>query len=148
MIPWPGCGCGRELLQELRDSHSKLSQAQQQYHSYLKGCQIAYAGDYARAVPLLQSIIDRSEDVTLRFRARATVANVQSVATQYDEAFSQLGSLLALVTTGSPAKHAMTALITGARTATADPPWLACAGAVLLAAATAIAACRATARLE
>ncbi|MEV4940261.1 ABC transporter [Streptomyces zaomyceticus] len=59
-----------------------------------------------------------------------------------------LGSLLALVTTGSPAKHAMTALITGARTATADPPWLACAGAVLLAAATAFAACRATARLE
>ncbi|GHG41236.1 ABC transporter [Streptomyces zaomyceticus] len=59
-----------------------------------------------------------------------------------------LGSLLALVTTGSPAKHAMTALITGARAATADPPWLACAGAVLLAAATAIAACRATARLE
>ncbi|MCX4984165.1 ABC transporter [Streptomyces sp. NBC_00572] len=59
-----------------------------------------------------------------------------------------LGSLLALVTTGSPAKHAMTALITGARTATADPPWLACAGAVLLAAACAALACRATARLE
>ncbi|MFJ8662031.1 ABC transporter [Streptomyces sp. NPDC093795] len=59
-----------------------------------------------------------------------------------------LGSLLALVTTGSPAKHAMTALITGSRTATADPPWLACAGAVLLAAAAAVLASRATARLE
>ncbi|MFF5789284.1 ABC transporter [Streptomyces sp. NPDC012693] len=59
-----------------------------------------------------------------------------------------LGSLLALVTTGSPAKHAMTALISGSRTATADPPWLACAGAVLLAAAAAALACRATARLE
>ncbi|MFE9741458.1 ABC transporter [Streptomyces sp. NPDC006477] len=59
-----------------------------------------------------------------------------------------LGSLLALVTTGSPAKHAMTALISGSRTATADPPWPACAGAVLLAAAAAALACRATARLE
>ncbi|WP_435973490.1 ABC transporter [Streptomyces sp. Qhu_M48] len=59
-----------------------------------------------------------------------------------------LGSLLALVTTGSPAKHAMTALISGARTATADPPWLACAGALLLAAAAAALSCRATARLE
>ncbi|MBB4985074.1 ABC transporter [Streptomyces nymphaeiformis] len=59
-----------------------------------------------------------------------------------------LGSLLALVTTGSPAKYAMTALVTGARTATADPPWLACGGALLLAAATAALACRATARLE
>ncbi|AJF67854.1 ABC transporter [Streptomyces vietnamensis] len=59
-----------------------------------------------------------------------------------------LGSLLALVTTGSPAKYAMTALVTGARTTTADPPWLACAGALLLAAATAALASRATARLE
>lgn len=58
------------------------------------------------------------------------------------------GSLLALVTTGSPAKHALTALVTGSRTATAQLPWLACAGAVLLAAATATLACRATARLE
>ncbi|MFE7551656.1 ABC transporter [Streptomyces gardneri] len=58
------------------------------------------------------------------------------------------GSLLALVTTGSPAKQALTALVTGSRTTTAHPPWLACAGAVLLAAATAALACRATARLE
>ncbi|WP_225799097.1 ABC transporter [Streptomyces sp. NK15101] len=59
-----------------------------------------------------------------------------------------LGSLLALVTTGSPAKLAMTVLVTGTRTAAADPPWLACGGALLLAAATAALACRATARLE
>ncbi|MER7948059.1 ABC transporter [Streptomyces sp. NPDC096079] len=59
-----------------------------------------------------------------------------------------LGSLLALVTTGSPAKHAMTALVTGARTATAQPPWLACGGALLLAAGAAALASRATARLE
>ncbi|MFJ2788780.1 MULTISPECIES: ABC transporter [unclassified Streptomyces] len=59
-----------------------------------------------------------------------------------------LGSLLALVTTGSPAKHAVTALVTGARTATAEPPWLACGGALLLAAAVAALARAATARLE
>ncbi|MEE1813496.1 hypothetical protein PUR59_00305, partial [Streptomyces sp. SP18ES09] len=39
-------------------------------------------------------------------------------------------SLLALVTTGSPAKHATTALVTGARTAEVGPPWLACGGAL------------------
>ncbi|MFF3773899.1 ABC transporter [Streptomyces sp. NPDC002232] len=59
-----------------------------------------------------------------------------------------LGSLLALVTTGSPAKQATTALVTGARTAEVGPPWLACGGALLLAAATAVLSCRATARLE
>ena len=85
------------LLQQLEPEVNALSQGQQQYLTYLKGWQFAYAGDYARAVPLLQTIIDRSEDVTLKFRATATVANVQAVATQYDDAFSQLGSLLALL---------------------------------------------------
>ena len=85
------------LLQQLDAGPGGLTQAQQQYLGYLKGWQSAYAGDYARAVPLLQTIIDKSEDVTLRFRAIATVANVQVVATQYDEAFSQLSSLLALL---------------------------------------------------
>ncbi|MGW0121393.1 ABC transporter [Streptomyces sp. NPDC003327] len=59
-----------------------------------------------------------------------------------------LGSLLALVTTGSPAREAVTALITGDRTATAHPPWLACAAALVLASAAATLACRATSRLE
>ncbi|MFJ9430562.1 ABC transporter [Streptomyces sp. NPDC101490] len=59
-----------------------------------------------------------------------------------------LGSLLALVTTGSPAKHAVTALVTGARTTTAEPPWLACGGALLLVVAVAALARAATARLE
>ncbi|MGW4055995.1 ABC transporter [Streptomyces sp. NPDC004779] len=57
-----------------------------------------------------------------------------------------LGSLLALVTTGSPAKHAVTALV--AAEGAARPPWAACAAAVALAAATAAASCRAAARLE
>ncbi|MFD3535621.1 ABC transporter [Streptomyces sp. NPDC058664] len=69
-------------------------------------------------------------------------------ATGWSLAALVLGSLLALVTTGSPAKHAVTALVTGARTTTADPPWLACAAALVLAAAVAFCACRATARLE
>jgi diguanylate cyclase (GGDEF)-like protein len=86
-----------QLLQQLDAAPGALSQVQQQYLGYLKGWQAAYAGDYARAVPLLQSIIDKSADVTLRFRAVATVVNVQVVATQYDEAFSQLSSLLALL---------------------------------------------------
>ncbi|MEV6201003.1 ABC transporter [Streptomyces sp. NPDC051771] len=57
-----------------------------------------------------------------------------------------LGSLLALVTTGSPAKHAVTALV--AAEGTASPPWAACAAAVLLAVVTAALSCRAGARRE
>jgi diguanylate cyclase (GGDEF)-like protein len=86
-----------QIMQQLDAQAGTLSQLQQQYLTYLKGWQFSYAGDYARAVPLLQSIIDQSKDTTLRFRATTTIANVQAIATQYDEAFSQLGTLLALL---------------------------------------------------
>ncbi|MFF0434525.1 ABC transporter [Streptomyces sp. NPDC004327] len=57
-----------------------------------------------------------------------------------------LGSLLALVTTGSPAKSALTALLTTAHTGTLPLPWPALATAlVLMTTATAL-ACRLTAR--
>ncbi|MFF8808780.1 ABC transporter [Streptomyces omiyaensis] len=57
-----------------------------------------------------------------------------------------LGSLGALVTTGSPAKHAVASLV-GAEGAV-RPPWAACAAAVLLAAVTAAVSRLAAARLE
>lgn len=85
------------LIQQLDAQVASLTSLQQQYLTYLKGWQAAYAGDYEHAVPLLQSIMQSSADVTLRFRATATVANAQAVATQYDEAFKQLGPLLTLL---------------------------------------------------
>lgn len=84
-------------IQQLDGQPGSLSEPQQQYLTYLKGWQLSYAGDYARAVPLLQSIVEQSKETTLRFRAMTTIANVQVVATQYDGAFSQLGTLLALL---------------------------------------------------
>lgn len=57
-----------------------------------------------------------------------------------------LGSLLALVTTGSPARYAVTALVTGSRTGTFDPPVLASLGAATLAGAAGFVVCRLAAR--
>ncbi|WP_371626657.1 ABC transporter [Streptomyces sp. NBC_01116] len=57
-----------------------------------------------------------------------------------------LGSLLALVTAGSPARLAVTALVTGARTGTVPPPFLPVLGAAALAAAAAFLVCRIAAR--
>jgi diguanylate cyclase (GGDEF)-like protein len=85
------------LMGQLDEQSATFSQSQQQYLQYLKGWRSAYAGDYARAIPPLQQIIEEARDVTLRFRASATVANVQAVATHYDEAFAQLGRLLTLL---------------------------------------------------
>ena len=85
------------LMRQLEQQSATFSKPQQQYLQYLKGWRSAYAGDYAQAVPLLESIMHEARDVTLQFRASATLANVQAVATQYDEAFAQLGRLLTLL---------------------------------------------------
>ncbi|MEU9619342.1 MULTISPECIES: ABC transporter [unclassified Streptomyces] len=55
-----------------------------------------------------------------------------------------LTALLALVTTGSPANHAVTGLVTGARTGTVHLPVLPLLAAAALAAAVAALACRLT----
>jgi diguanylate cyclase (GGDEF)-like protein len=85
------------LMGQLDEQSATFSQSQQHYLQYLKGWRSAYAGDYARAIPPLEQIIQEAQDVTLRFRAAATAANVQAVATHYDEAFAQLGRLLTLL---------------------------------------------------
>jgi diguanylate cyclase (GGDEF)-like protein len=85
------------LMGQLDEQSATFSASQQQFLQYLKGWRSAYAGDYARAIPPLEQIIEESRDVTLRFRASATIANAQALGTHYDEAFAQLGRLLALL---------------------------------------------------
>jgi diguanylate cyclase (GGDEF)-like protein len=85
------------LMGQLDEQSATFSPSQQQFLQYLKGWRSAYAGDYARAIPPLEQIIEESHDVTLRFRASATIANAQALGTHYDEAFAQLGRLLALL---------------------------------------------------
>jgi diguanylate cyclase (GGDEF)-like protein len=85
------------LMRQLDEQSGTFTRPQQQYLQYLQGWQSAYSGNYAQAVPLLETIIQEAPDVTLRFRASATLANVQAVATHYDEAFAQLGRLLVLL---------------------------------------------------
>jgi diguanylate cyclase (GGDEF)-like protein len=85
------------LMGQLDEQSATFSQSQQQFLQYLKGWRSAYAGDYARAIPPLEQIVEESRDVTLRFRASATIANAQALGTHYDEAFAQLGRMLALL---------------------------------------------------
>lgn len=85
------------LMGKLDEQSATFSQSQQYFLQYLKGWRSAYAGDYARAIPPLEQIVEEARDVTLRFRASATIANAQALGTHYDEAFAQLGRLLALL---------------------------------------------------
>jgi diguanylate cyclase (GGDEF)-like protein len=85
------------IIKTLDDAAQTLSPSQQEYLRYLKGWQSAYAGDYATAISLLKATIAQSQNLTLRFRAGATAANVQALATDYDDAFTHMSQLLMLL---------------------------------------------------
>lgn len=85
------------LIARLDEHAAQLSPYQRQYLGYLKGWQSAYTGDYETAIPVLKSIIEETQDATLKFRAAASAANVLAVATRYDEALAQLSQLLTLL---------------------------------------------------
>lgn len=82
------------ILDSLDQQTHALTAPQREYIAYLRGWQDAYVGNYDSALTRLKSFIDSSNDATLRFRARATMVNVLSIAKRYDDAFAELNRLL------------------------------------------------------
>ena len=74
-----------------------LSPAQQDYFRYLEGWDSVHDGEYQVAIPRLEAVIAQSKDVTLQFRAGASMVNVLVLVQRYEEAFSRLGRLLELL---------------------------------------------------
>lgn len=83
-----------QLLQTLEQESSRLNRAQHDHLLYLQGWRHAYTGDYAKAIPILESIVERSDNPTLQFRAGSTVTNVLSLSAEYKGAFIHLNKLL------------------------------------------------------
>ncbi|MBL8268283.1 GGDEF domain-containing protein [Steroidobacter sp.] len=82
------------LLDNLHEQQTQLSESQREHLQYLQGWRHAYAGEYAAAIPLLESIVDKASDPTLQFRAGSTATNVRALSAQYEGAFLQLNKLL------------------------------------------------------
>jgi diguanylate cyclase (GGDEF)-like protein len=82
------------LLDRLHMQLTQLSPEQREHLQYLQGWRHAYAGNYAAAIPLLESIVDQSSNPTLQFRAGSTATNVRALSAQYEGAFLQLNKLL------------------------------------------------------
>jgi diguanylate cyclase (GGDEF)-like protein len=86
-----------ELLKTANQQADEISKPHQQYLSYLNGWKLVYDGQYSAAITALKPIARESSDRTLQFRAGATVANTLILTKQYDEAFSELGRVLAML---------------------------------------------------
>jgi diguanylate cyclase (GGDEF)-like protein len=83
-----------KLLDEIGRDTSHMTDQQLRYLHYLVAWQVAYSGDYDRAKPLLQALIDPSYNDGLRFRATATLINILGISRHYEEAFSILNQAL------------------------------------------------------
>jgi diguanylate cyclase (GGDEF)-like protein len=82
-----------ETLARLGNDAGRLTEKQRAHLHYLEAWQVAYAGDYARATPLLEAVVGGSPDKVLRFRATATLINILGIGHRYQEAFSRLTEL-------------------------------------------------------
>jgi len=85
------------LLDSLAARMTDLSPAQQELLRYLQGWKNAYDGQYDLAVSRFQATIRETHDVTLKFRANASIINVLLLGKHYEEALTQLTQLLVLL---------------------------------------------------
>jgi diguanylate cyclase (GGDEF)-like protein len=84
-------------LDSLAAQVTDLSPAQQELLRYLQGWKSAYDGQYDLAVSRFRATIRETHDVTLKFRANASIINVLLVGSHYEEALTQLSQLLVLL---------------------------------------------------
>lgn len=87
------------LLAELDRRAPELSSNQKWHLRYLDAWQWAFDGRYDVARPALNDIIAHAGDATLQVRALATLINILGFGQHYEEAFTQLSTLIDLLPT-------------------------------------------------
>ncbi len=83
-----------EILRSLEQRAPELDESHQYHVSYLRGWHHAYTGMYEDAINTLRPLIAAPAEVNLKFRARSTMVNVLLIAQRYEEAFSELSTLV------------------------------------------------------
>jgi diguanylate cyclase (GGDEF)-like protein len=85
------------ILDTLAARSAELSVAQKEYLSYLTAWNAVLAGNNETGTVMLKQLIAQAHDVTLQFRARSTLMNVQEVTRDYDSAYAELDRLVQLL---------------------------------------------------
>lgn len=85
------------LLGTLAERMEELTPPQQELVRYLQAWKDVYDGQYDIAIARLKATIRETHDVTLQFRAKASIINALVVSSHYEEAFTELTQLLVLL---------------------------------------------------
>ncbi|WP_395136019.1 diguanylate cyclase [Rhodanobacter sp. FW102-FHT14D07] len=83
-----------ELMARLDKVSGRLSPQQKLHLRYLSARRLAFAGNYAAALPALTALADQTTDPVLAFRASANVVDLLVAQSRYEEAFVRLNPLL------------------------------------------------------
>ena len=87
----------RATVDSVERQRNSLTPEGRDYLRYLEGWKAAYEGDESTSLARLTALLQDSKDPTLRVRAGATVVNMLVFGKRYEEAFSQLNSVLQLL---------------------------------------------------
>ncbi|MEO8957311.1 MAG: GGDEF domain-containing protein [Rudaea sp.] len=82
------------LLKQLDTQADTFTQTQRDWLHYLHGWQLGYQGMYLDGASALQNLIARTQDPTVRARARVSLINDQANASHYVDAYTTLAALL------------------------------------------------------
>jgi len=85
------------ILQTLSARSAQMSVAQREYLSYLTAWNAVMEGNNAAAIVKLKELIAQAHDVTLQFRARSTLMNVEELTQDYDAAYAELDRMVQLL---------------------------------------------------
>ena len=85
------------ILESAQKQRDGMSPAQREYLQYLEAWKSAYDGDQQTALARLTTLMDNSQDSTLRLRAGATAVTMLIFGKRYEEAFSRLSGVLQLL---------------------------------------------------
>lgn len=85
------------IVDSLNQRVAELSPEQRSYLQFLHGWDEIYRGDYPAAIATLSRISDQEGSETVRFRADATLVNLFGVVGRYNEAYTSVVRLLAML---------------------------------------------------
>jgi diguanylate cyclase (GGDEF)-like protein len=85
------------ILETLASRSAQMSVAQKEYLSYLTAWNAVMEGNNAAAILKLRQLIAEAHDVTLQFRARSTLMNVEELTRDYDAAYAELDRMVQLL---------------------------------------------------
>jgi len=82
------------LLKRLDAQAGQLAPVQHDFLDYLHAWQLGYLGDYPRALSAFETLLARTQDPTVRARARISLLNDQINSSHYEDAYASLDILL------------------------------------------------------